>query len=53
MEGVEYIYDEQGRIKGVIIPLELWERIKGGSSSRQSTGVFTGAGKTLKRASRS
>jgi len=29
MEGVEYIYDEHGRIKGVIVPPELWERLKG------------------------
>ncbi len=29
MEGVEYIYDEHGRIKGVIVPLELWEKLKG------------------------
>jgi len=28
MEGVEYIYDEHGRIKGVIVPPELWERLK-------------------------
>ena len=28
MEGVEYIYDEHGRIKGVIISPELWEKIK-------------------------
>ncbi|WP_460041586.1 hypothetical protein [Thermococcus atlanticus] len=31
MEGVEYIYiyDEHGRIKGVIVPPELWEKLKG------------------------
>lgn len=28
MEGVEYIYDEHGRIKGVIVSPELWEKIK-------------------------
>ncbi|WP_457741671.1 hypothetical protein [Thermococcus sp.] len=28
MEGVEYIYDEHGRIKGVVIPPELWEKVK-------------------------
>ncbi|WP_456394691.1 hypothetical protein [Thermococcus sp.] len=29
MEGVEYIYDKRGKIKGVFIPLELWEKLKG------------------------
>jgi len=29
MEDVEHIYDEHERIKGVIVPPELWEKLKG------------------------
>ncbi|ASJ08558.1 hypothetical protein A3L11_04645 [Thermococcus siculi] len=28
MEGIEYIYDKHGRIKGVIVPPELWEKVR-------------------------
>jgi len=28
MEKIEYIYDEKGNIKAVIVPIRLWEEIK-------------------------
>ncbi|WP_297420463.1 hypothetical protein [Thermococcus sp.] len=50
MEGVEYIYDEHGRIKGVIVPPELWERLKGWLLNLPSTGVYTETKRASKRA---
>lgn len=28
MEKIEYIYDKNGKIKAVVIPISLWEEIK-------------------------
>lgn len=33
---VQYIYDENGRKTGVIVPISLWEKMKKGTRSKEA-----------------